>query len=60
MAWAGFYWPINRQLGGSSFSPSFTDVTVESVPRCLSETHLTTVGTPGDSSQNLGERNRIH
>lgn len=59
MARAGFYWPTNRQLGGSSFSPSLTVLTVESVPRCLSETHLTT-GTPGESSQNLGERNRIH
>ena len=51
VAQAGFYWPTNGQLGSSSFSPSFTDVTVESVPRCLSEAHLTTVGTPGESTQ---------
>lgn len=60
MARAGFYWPRNKQLGGALFSPSLTDVMVESVLRCLSETHLTTVGTPGKRCRNLGEINRIH
>lgn len=48
--------PKNRQIGGSSFFSSLTEVAVEPVLRCQPEANLTAFGAPGESRENLRER----
>lgn len=47
---------VNRQIGSSSFSCSWTDVAVELVLRWLTEANLTAVGIVEEISENWSER----